>query len=156
MRNSKTRDFMVGVFVLIGLGAIAYLSLRVGGLSNPGRNGTALFARFDSVADLRPKAPVQLAGVTVGQVLRITLADDYRARVEFVVDRSIKLPVDTEAAIQTAGLLGDRYIALEPIGAEEGFLKDGDEIAYTHKALVLENLVGKFMANVEEDSEEKK
>jgi phospholipid/cholesterol/gamma-HCH transport system substrate-binding protein len=142
------------VFVLIGLGAIAYLSFRIGGLNNPGRNGMRLFARFDSVADLRPKAPVQLAGVTVGQITGITLADDYRARVDFVVDRKIQLPVDTEAAIQTAGLLGDRYIALEPIGAEEGFLKDGDEIAYTHKAVVLENLIGKFMANVEcEDAE---
>lgn len=156
MRNSS-RDFMVGMFVLIGLGAIAYLSFRVGGMNNPGRNGTHLFARFDSVADLRPKAPVQLAGVTVGQITAITLADDYRARVDFIIDRTIQLPIDTEAAIQTSGLLGDRYIALEPIGAEEGFLKDGDEIAYTHKAVVLENLIGKFMANVEsEDSDEKK
>ena len=154
MRDSKTRDVIVGLFVLVGLGAIAYLSFRIGGLSHPGRNGMPLFARFDSVADLRPKAPVQLAGVTVGQIVSISLADDFRARVDFVVDRKIKLPVDTEAAIQTAGLLGDRYLALEPIGAEDGFLKDGDEIAYTHKALVLENLVGKFMANVEGESKE--
>ena len=155
MRNSKTRDFTVGFFVLVGLGAIAYLSFRIGGLNHPGRGGMHLFAKFDSVADLRPKAPVQLAGVTVGQITSISLADDYRARVDFTVERDVKLPVDTEASIVTAGLLGDRYLALEPIGNEEGFLKDGDEIAYTQKALVLENLVGKFLANVEDKGSSK-
>jgi phospholipid/cholesterol/gamma-HCH transport system substrate-binding protein len=155
MRNSKARDFTVGFFVLIGLGAIAYLSFRIGGLDHPGRGGVHLFAKFDSVADLRPKAPVQLAGVTVGQITSISLADDFRARVDFTVERDIKLPVDTEASIVTAGLLGDRYLALDPIGNEEGFLKEGDEIAYTQKALVLENLVGKFLTNVEDKGAEK-
>ena len=153
MRKTISRDFMVGLFVLIGLGTIGYLSLRVGGVDNPGRGGIGLHARFDEIADLRPRAPVQLAGVTVGQVTGITLADDYRARVDLKVTSDVKLPVDTSAAIVTAGLLGDRYVALQP-GAEEEYLKDGDEIAYTESALVLERMVGKFLVNVEEEDGE--
>jgi phospholipid/cholesterol/gamma-HCH transport system substrate-binding protein len=154
MRNS-TRDFVVGLFVLVGLGAIAYLSLRVGGVNHYSRGGIKLFAKFDNVADLRAQAPVQMAGVTVGQITRISLDDDYRARVDFVVGPKIQLPVDSSASVLTAGLLGDRYLALEP-GAEEEYLKDGEEIAYTQAALVLERMVGKFLVNVEDDDKDKK
>ncbi len=149
MGNSNARDFLVGLFVLAGLAAVAWLSLRVGGLNHPGRGGTPLFAKFDNVADLRPRAPVEIAGVTIGQVTGIRLDDDYRARVDFVVDPRVKLPVDTSAAIVTAGLLGDRYLSLEP-GAEEAYLGAGEEIAYTQSALVLERMVGKFLVNVDE------
>lgn len=152
VRSSKALDITVGLFVSIGLGAIAYLSLSVGGLNYPGRGGTPLFARFDDIADLRPRAPVQLAGVKVGQVTKISL-DDYRARVDLEIDPHVKLPVDTSASIVTAGLLGDRYILLQP-GAEDDFLADGDEIAYTESALVLERMVGKFLVNVDEDEDE--
>jgi len=154
MRNTTTRDFMVGLFVLIGLGAIAYLSLTVGGIGHVGSGGVHLFAKFDEVADLRPRAPVQLAGVTIGQVKSINLDPDYRARVDFEVEPSIELPVDTSASVVTAGLLGDRYIALQP-GAEEEYLKDGEEIAYTQSALVLEKMIGKFLVNVEDGGSKK-
>ena len=150
MRNSTTRDFIVGLFVLTGLGAIAYLSLSVGGIANPGKGGIALYATFDDIANLRPRAPVELAGVTVGQVTGITLNDSYRARVDFVMDPRIALPVDSSASIVTAGLLGDRYILLQA-GAEDAFLQEGEEIAYTESALVLERMVGKFLVNVEDD-----
>jgi len=150
MRKSTTRDFMVGLFVLIGLGAIGYLSLRIGGLESPGRGGITLFAKFDEVADLKARAPVQLAGVTVGQVTGIKLDSDYRARVDIIVDPHVELPIDSSASVVTAGLLGDRYIALQP-GAEEEYLKDGEEIAYTQSALVLEKMVGKFLVNVEDE-----
>jgi len=149
MQTSTTRDFMVGLFVLIGLAAIAYLSLQIGGLESPGRGGITLFAKFDEVADLKSRAPVQLAGVTVGQVTGIRLESDYRARVDMIVDSKVELPIDTSASVVTAGLLGDRYIALQP-GAEDEYLKNGEEIAYTQSALVLENLVGKFLVNVED------
>jgi len=128
--------------------------LRVGGLSNAGDGGIALFAKFDEVADLRPRAPVQLAGVTVGRVTGIRLENDYRARVDLLVDPEVELPVDSSASVVTAGLLGDRYIALQP-GAEEEYLKEGEEIAYTQSALVLEKLVGKFLVNVDDEEKPK-
>ena len=105
-----------------------------------------LFATFDQVADLKPRAPVQISGVRVGQVMGVVLDNDYRARVEVEVDASLRLPADSSAAIVTSGLLGDRYIAIN-LGAEEDFLKGGDEIAYTESALVLERILGKFLYN---------
>ena len=154
MQTSTARDFIVGLFVLTGLSAIGYLSLRIGGLDSPGRGGITLYAKFDEIADLKARAPVQLAGVTVGQVTSIHLDKDYRARVDMLVAPDVELPVDTSASVVTAGLLGDRYIALLP-GAEEDYLKNGEEITYTQSALVLEKLVGKFLVNVDDDSKEK-
>ena len=89
--------------VLIGVGAIAYLSLQVGGLESPGRGGIALFAKFDEVADLKARAPVQLAGVTVGQVTGIKLDSDYRARVDMLVEPHVELPVDSSASVVNRG-----------------------------------------------------
>jgi phospholipid/cholesterol/gamma-HCH transport system substrate-binding protein len=80
----------------------------------------------------------------VGQVTGIALDQDYRARVDMEVDQTLALPADSSASIVTAGLLGDRYINLKP-GGEEQMLKNGDEIAFTESAVVLENLIGKFI-----------
>ena len=138
------RDFMVGLFVLAGLGAIAYLSINVGGLSYAGPGGLTLYASFDQTGGLKARAPVVISGVKVGQVESIGLAADYRARATLNVDRSLKLPTDTTASIQTAGLLGDRYVALQP-GGEEQLLKNGDEISFTESAVILERLIGKLV-----------
>jgi phospholipid/cholesterol/gamma-HCH transport system substrate-binding protein len=146
MSSSRIRDLAVGTFVLIGLCAIAYLSLSVGGVGQtPG--GLKLYAVFDQVADLKPRAPVEISGVKVGQVVGVSLEPDtYRARVDIDVDAKLKLPVDSSASIVTAGLLGDRYLAIE-LGAEEETLVDGEQIAYTESALVLERIIGKAVHN---------
>jgi phospholipid/cholesterol/gamma-HCH transport system substrate-binding protein len=146
MTATKIRDFTVGLFVLLGLGTIAYLSMSVGGARMNADESMRLYATFDQVADLKPRAPVQISGVRVGQVVGVVLDDDYRARVALDVDASLKLPVDSSAAIVTSGLLGDRYIAIN-LGAEDEILHDGDEIAYTESALVLERILGKFLYN---------
>ena len=147
MIQKTTRDFVVGLFVLVGLSAVAYLSFSVGGVSHVGRGGIKLYATFDQVADLKIRAPVEMAGVAVGQVSGITLDDNYRARVEMRVRDKLDLPIDTSASIVTSGLLGDRYITLDP-GAEDAILADGEEIQYTESAVVLERLIGKFLYNV--------
>ena len=144
MSRSPVRDLLVGLFVLAGLGAIAYLSINVGGLSYTGPGGLTLYASFDQTGGLKPRAPVVISGVKVGQVEAIGLAPDYRARATLEIDRSLKLPTDTTASIQTAGLLGDRYIALQP-GGEEQLLKSGDEISFTESAVILERLIGKLV-----------
>ena len=138
------RDFLVGLFVLAGLGAIAYLSVNVGGLSYAGPGGLTLYASFDQTGGLKARAPVVISGVKVGQVESIGLGSDYRARATLNVDRALKLSTDTTASIQTAGLLGDRYIALQP-GGEEQLLKNGDEITFTESAVILERLIGKLV-----------
>lgn len=146
MSRSPSRDFIVGLFVLAGFIAVAYLSVSIGGLRYSGPGGMLLFARFDETGGLKSRAPVVISGVKVGQVKAITLNDDFRARVEMDVDRRLALPIDTTASIVTAGLLGDRYITLE-IGGDEQVLKSGDEIGFTENAVILERLIGKFIHN---------
>lgn len=144
MQPSATRDLVVGVFVAAGLAAIAYLSLQVGGLSYAGPGGFTLEATFDEIGGLRPRAPVAIAGVTVGRVHRIELDEILRAKVTLDVDPSLELPVDTRASVRTSGVLGDQFIALEP-GGEDELLKSGEEVQFTDPALSLERLIGKFV-----------
>ena len=144
MNQSPVRDFVVGLFVLVGLGAIAYLSMTVGGLSFGDQGGLTLYARFDQIGGLKVRAPVVIAGVKVGQIESIRLGQDFRARVEMDLDSHLKIPIDTTASIMTSGLLGDQYISLQ-LGGEEKDLKPGEEIGFTESAVILERLIGQFM-----------
>ena len=146
MQASPSRDLAVGLFVLIGLAAVGYLSLRVGGLET--RGGLVLHANFAQVGGLAERAPVVISGVKVGRVTQIELAPDMRARVTLDVDAKLELPVDTSASIRTAGLLGDQFIELEP-GAEEKLLAPGGEISMTESALSIEKLVGSLVHNAD-------
>jgi phospholipid/cholesterol/gamma-HCH transport system substrate-binding protein len=145
--RSPGRDLLVGVFVLLGIGAIAYLSLAVGGVSWERRGGLTLIANFDELGGLKTRAPVVIAGVKVGQVRTIALGDDYRARVTLDLDPTLKLPTDTSASIVTAGLLGDRYISLQ-LGGDPKLLANGDTLNFTESAVLLERLLGKLVHNV--------
>ena len=147
MTRSPVRDFVVGLFVLAGLGAIGYLSMDVGNFSFGAKGGLTLYADFDETGGLKTRAPVDIAGVKVGQVDSITLDKDYRARVKLSLESGLKLPDDTTASIVTAGVLGDRYISLQ-VGGDSKYLKSGDEIRFTESAVLLERLLGKFMYNV--------
>jgi len=141
MQKTTTRDGIVGLFVLAGLAAIGYLSIALGGLSLGEQGGLHLLADFDEIGGLAVRAPVVISGVRVGEVEQIELSPDMRARVTLNVRRDLKLPVDTSAAIRTAGVLGDQFVALEP-GAEDDLLKDGDILSFTENALNIEKLVG--------------
>jgi phospholipid/cholesterol/gamma-HCH transport system substrate-binding protein len=141
--------------VSIGLATIAYLSIQVGGVTYAGRGGLQLYATFDQIGGLKPRAPVAVAGVTVGQVREIGLDERLRAKVTLEVDEKLELPVDSSAAIQTQGLLGDQYIALEP-GGEDAVLKSGDEFEFTESALSVERLIGKFVQDSGLDDAEAK
>ena len=148
MTRSPLRDFLVGCFVLAGLGALAYLSVSVGGLSYAGPGGLTLYASFDETGGLKPHAPVVIAGVKVGQVVSVTLDQNGRARVKLDLDKNLKVPTDTTASIVTAGILGDRFISLQ-LGGEEQTLKSGDEISFTESAVLLERLIGKLIHNTD-------
>ena len=107
-------------------------------------------ARFSNVADLKDRAPVKIGGVTVGLVEHISLDPVmFDAIVEMKIDRRFSdIPTDSNASILTSGVLGDRYIGLEPGGAMEA-LVDGDEIFITQSAVVLETLISKYLFNSE-------
>ena len=144
MQRSMTRDLVVGLFVLAGLAAIAYLSFTVGGFSLRRNEGLIVYAAFDEIGGLKPRAPVEISGVRVGQVEKITLNGNFRARVQMNLERGLELPLDTSASIVTAGLLGDRFISLQ-LGGEDAVLKSGEEIRFTESAVVLERLIGKLV-----------
>ncbi len=141
MQSTANRDLLVGLFVLMGLGLIGYLSLQVGGLSIRDSGGLILYATFDDIGGLSPRSAVRIGGVRVGRVKAIDLDADLRARVLLDLDRGLELPVDSAAAIRTSGLLGDQFIALEP-GAEEELLVSGEEFAFTESAVNLDKLIG--------------
>jgi len=135
---------MVGVFVLIGLMAIGWLSLRIGGLSFSREGGLVLFATFDDVGGLSRRSPVRIAGVRVGQVDSIELDEDLRARVVIDVQPDLELSIDTAAAIRTSGLLGDQFMSLEP-GADDLLLESGDDFSFTESAWSVDALVGELV-----------
>jgi phospholipid/cholesterol/gamma-HCH transport system substrate-binding protein len=147
MGRTSGRDLAVGCFVLLGIAAIAYLSVSIGGLGNGGPTGLTLVANFDEIGGLKPRAAVVVSGVKVGQVESITLGDDYRARVTLNVDPKLALPVDSTASIMTSGVLGDRYVSLQ-LGGETEMLKNGDVIDFTESAVVLERVLGKIVHNL--------
>jgi phospholipid/cholesterol/gamma-HCH transport system substrate-binding protein len=129
-----------GVFVLAGLAIIGYLSISIGGLRVLPRHAYHVQARFSNVGDLKTHAPVKVAGVTIGRVESIHLAD-YLGEVELGISRGMRLPKDTIASIATAGLLGEAYVSLSP-GAADVDLREGDRIAQTEPALNMSDLVG--------------
>lgn len=152
MRPNPSRDTAVGLFVLAGIGAIAYLSLQLGGVSLRPDPTIALYATFDEIGGLKTRAPVVISGVRVGQVESIDLAEDYRARVTLSVREGVELPVDSSASIVTSGVLGDRYVSLQ-LGGEDAALEDGEEIEFVESAVILERLIGQFIhkTNIESD-----
>ncbi len=143
----KYFEFMVGLFMLLGIAALLVLALNVSGLSrySPSSYYT-LTAEFDNIGDLKVRAPVRIAGVHVGEVKKIELdKDSYRARAFLEIQQSENtLSTDTAASIYTAGLLGSNYVSLTP-GYADTYLKEGGKIEITHPALVLENLIGQLL-----------
>ena len=112
-------------------------------------------ARFTNVADLKDRAPVKIGGVTVGLVEKITLDPvDFDAVVEMKIDRRFSdIPNDSGASILTSGVLGDRYVGLDPGGALDA-LVDGDELFVTQSAVVLETLISKYLFNTNKEDKE--
>ena len=152
--SRTTLDLWVGVFVAIGIAALLFLALKVGGISGSGiQSPYTLSAHFDNIGGLKVRAPVKSAGVLVGRVEEIRYNNErFQAEVVFTVDGRYKFPVDTFANILTSGLLGEQYIGLDP-GGEEKNLAPGEVIKKTQSAVVLEKLISQFMFDKAADSE---
>jgi phospholipid/cholesterol/gamma-HCH transport system substrate-binding protein len=134
-------ELLTGTFVLAGLAAVGYLSTSIAGLRLVPRQTYHVAARFSNIGDLKMRAPVKMAGVTIGRVDSIRLAD-YLGEVVLGINRTVRLPKDTIASISTAGLLGEAYVSMSP-GAADADLREGDRIAQTEPALNMADLVGR-------------
>lgn len=154
MMKKSILEFWVGLFVLTGLAALAFLSFRVAGGTPFGSSSQSytVYAEFTDIGGLKVKAPVKVSGVLVGRVSDIRLdSQSYRAKVALELDKQYTFSSDVSAQILTSGLLGEQYIGLMQGGDSEN-LADGDTIGLTSSALVLENLIGKFMTNFGEQN----
>lgn len=142
-------EISVGAFIVAGALALIGLALNVSGLNVSNSDQTyTVYARFENIGGLTPRAKVTMSGVAIGEVSDIILdKDELMARVEMNIYGDVDfLSIDSSASILTAGLLGEQYIGIS-IGAEDDSLKDGDYIEDTQSALVLEELIGKFLFN---------
>lgn len=139
------KETLVGLFVLIGLICVAYLTVKLGRMELFNSDGYTLYARFASVSGLRPGAEVEIAGVRVGRVASINLDEKQPlAVVALLVDNKVRLTDDAIASVKTSGLIGDKYINLEPGGTGEALLP-GDTIIDTESAVDIENLISKYV-----------
>lgn len=148
--TTRSIEIMVGIFVAAGLAALLVLAMQVSNLSSFGNDeGFKVTARFENVGGLKEKSAVTMSGVLIGRVTSVSYdKDNFKAKVEMNISSEYDyLPIDSQASIYTAGLLGEQYVAIEP-GAEYDALTDGSVIEYTQSALVLEEIIGQVMVKL--------
>ena len=146
MERSKL-DLWVGLFVCAGIGALLILAMKVGNMASIAIGGESytLYANFDNIGGLKPRAPVKSAGVVVGRVASIQFDNErFNARVAMTMENKYKFPKDTTASILTSGLLGEQYIGLEA-GGDPANLAAGEALKLTQSAVVLEKLISQFL-----------
>ena len=157
MRANYKVELASGIFLLLGIAALVWLATRATDYGQDiGKDTYTISARFTNIGDLRDRAPVKIGGVTVGLVESISLDP---VTFEAIVNMSIatrfnEIPSDTGASILTSGVLGDRYIGLEPGGAPD-FLASGDSLFITQSAMVLEQLISKYLFNTGKSDDDK-
>jgi len=144
--NKTILDLWVGLFVIAGIAALLFLTLKVGSMTAVSTSDSyEVVALFENIGGLKSRAPVKSAGVVVGRVADVRFDNEtYEAAVTLRLDKRYAFPKDTSAAIMTSGLLGEQYVGLEAGGDSEK-LKNKDRILITQSAVVLENLIGQFL-----------
>jgi phospholipid/cholesterol/gamma-HCH transport system substrate-binding protein len=149
MKKYKSEAF-AGVFVFLGLILIGYMTVKLGNVSLLGDDNYPVNARFKSVSGLRVGNPVEMLGLPIGSVSAFRMdQEDLLVEVEFQIDKGIRIYDDAIASIKTAGLIGDRYVSIDPGGGGE-LLKPGGVIIETESPVDLQELIGKYaFGNVE-------
>lgn len=137
-------EMAVGMFVLIGIVCLGYLSVKLGRMEIVGKGGYTVYAEFESTGGVRPGSVVEIAGVEVGKVQKIELNDDYMAVVKMVIRKDVKLQEDAIASIKTKGLIGEKYIEITPGGSEK-LIADGGKIRETESAVDYEEILSKYI-----------
>ena len=155
MRQTRSVEIGTGLFVLLGMSSLFFLTTQTtGGDDFKADSVFTVEARFENIGSLRTRAPVTMSGVTIGRVTDVAFDPvSLEAVVKFVIDAKFdQIPDDTDASILTSGILGSQYIGLQA-GGSDMYLEDGSEILFTQSAIVLENLIGKFLVNAGSDEE---
>lgn len=154
MQQTRSVELGTGLFVLLGLSALFFLTTQTTGSSDfSSSDAYEVTARFDNVGSLKNRAPVAMAGVTIGRVTSVEFdPQGLEAVVTFMIDaRFDQIPDDSDASILTSGLLGSQYVGLQP-GGSEFYLEAGSEIQFTQSAIIIENLISKYLFSQGSDS----
>jgi phospholipid/cholesterol/gamma-HCH transport system substrate-binding protein len=136
-------ELAVGIFVMIGILAIGYMSVRLGKLELMGGRGYIIYAEFEKAGGIKPGAVIEIAGVEVGTIKSVSL-DDNLALIEFALDDTVKLQEDAIASIKTKGLIGEKYIQITPGGSEK-ILQTGGKLRETESAVDIEELISNYV-----------
>jgi phospholipid/cholesterol/gamma-HCH transport system substrate-binding protein len=155
MQQTRAVEVGTGLFVALGLAAIFFLTTQTAGSDNfSGTDTFSVTARFENVGSLKGRAPVAMSGVTIGRVTSVVFdPKSLDAVVTFVIDSQYdQIPEDSDASILTSGLLGSQYIGLQA-GGSEFSLEEGSEIEFTQSAIVIENLISKYLFNNNSEDE---
>ncbi len=156
MRANYKVELSSGIFLMMGIAALFWLATEATDYGvRIGSDTYSVTAKFTNVGNLKLRAPVKIGGVAVGLVKYIELDPvTFEAVVEIWIDRQFSdIPTDSSASILTSGILGDRYIGLEPGGAMDA-LSDGDQILLTQSAVILESLISKYLFNSSKETSE--
>lgn len=154
MQQTRSVELGTGLFVLLGLAALFFLITQTtGGNAFSDADAYTVTARFEHVGSLTDRAPVSMSGVTIGRVTSVEFDPvALNAVVTFMIDSKFnQIPEDSDASILTAGLLGSQYIGIQP-GGSDIYLEEGSEIQFTQSAIVIENLISKYLFNQGGDS----
>jgi len=149
MQQTRSVEVGTGLFVLLGMSALFFMTTQTtGGEKFSASDTFEVEASFENVGSLKPRAPVAMSGVTIGRVTGVVFDPvALEAKVTLIIDSQYdQIPDDTDASILTSGLLGSQYIGLQA-GGSDTYLENGSEIYFTQSAIVLENLIGKFLVN---------
>jgi phospholipid/cholesterol/gamma-HCH transport system substrate-binding protein len=152
--NHTRTEIIVGFFVLIGIVCLGYLAIKLGKLEVLGNSGYTVYADFPSVAGLKIGDPVEIAGVKVGRVESMGLADD-RARLELRIQDGVKLQEDVIASVRARGLIGDKFVLITP-GASDKIIAPGGKIRETESPPDIPDLIGKIVGGDLTSKDEKK
>ena len=150
--NKISIETAVGIFIIIGLACMAYLAVKLGDINLFGTEQYVLNARFSNIAGLKEGSTVEIAGVPIGKVSKISL-DNYQAFVELLINPGIKIQEDAIASIRTQGIIGDKYVKISPGGAED-YIKPKGVLTETESSVDIEELVSKYIFDKKENTKE--
>jgi phospholipid/cholesterol/gamma-HCH transport system substrate-binding protein len=145
MYASRTTQFIVGIFALLGIAALAYLSLSLGRLEFLRAPGYILYANFDTIAGLKKNDMVEIAGVQIGKVVGVSLVDN-RAHVAMRINQGVDIDDEAFAAVKSSGIIGDKFVNIA-LGPGDRTLQNGEVIRHTQSAIVLEDILGQLISN---------
>ncbi len=151
-RRTFTIEFFVGLFALLGVAAAGYQAMGLGGLELSSSDKYDIKAEFDNISGLKTGAPVEIAGVPIGQVVKVELQDP-EAIVTLRLSNDIKIFDDDIASIRTQGIIGDRYVKISR-GASDIVIGPGETIIETESVIDIEDIIGKIVHSIGGDDEE--